>query len=137
LSRRRIVISIALLLVLALVLAGAYVAYYRPLSRWSQWVMPDKLRIHALIHALRNPDAQVREGAAQALGWIGPGVKDAVPALIKALGDPDLDMRWWAAEALGQIGLDAEQAIPELERLTEKDPREWVRKSARDALEKI
>jgi HEAT repeat protein len=53
------------------------------------------------------------------------------------LGDQDAEVRRGAARVLGWIGPEAKEAVPDLERLAEMDPEEFVRKNARDALEKI
>lgn len=68
----------------------------------------------ALIDALRDPSADVRDRAAQALARIGPPARQAVPSLIDALNDPDWRVRRSAARALGQIGPAAEEAVPAL-----------------------
>ena len=74
--------------------------------------------VSALIRALRDRDARVREDAAAALGKLGTDAKPAVPALIRALkveNDTYLySMRSAAATALGQIGPEAREAVPAL-----------------------
>lgn len=60
------------------------------------------------IKALKDDDWEVREGAAEALGMIGPDAREAVPALIKTFdaikhGDYDPDVVA-ATKALGKIG---------------------------------
>lgn len=70
--------------------------------------------IPALIDALKDPNAEVRDRAAQALARMGPPARQAVPQLIAALQDPDWKVRRSAARALGQIGPDAEKAVPAL-----------------------
>jgi HEAT repeat protein len=67
-----------------------------------------------LIVALKDPHADVRDRAAQALARIGPPASQAVPALVDALRDPDWRVRRSAARALGQIGPAAEAAVPAL-----------------------
>ncbi len=69
-----------------------------------------------LIKTLEDKDKIriAREGAAKALGNIGPDAKEAVPALIKALENDESDVRKAAAEALGNIGPDAKEAISAL-----------------------
>jgi HEAT repeat protein len=59
--------------------------------------------VPALIEALKHNKAQVRAGAARALGAIGPEASEAVPALAKALENKD-EICESAAAALAQIG---------------------------------
>jgi len=56
-----------------------------------------------LIAALKSENATVRWCAADALGRIGPGAKNAVPALVKQLQDPEARVRKMTALALGRI----------------------------------
>ncbi len=58
--------------------------------------------VEPLITALKDPDPDVRSGAATALGKIGDGC--AVEPLIEALKDELPNVRWSAASALGQLG---------------------------------
>ncbi len=55
-----------------------------------------------IVHRLDDPDAEVREEAARALGRIGSA--DAVDALLRHLTDPFSAIRPAAARALGRIG---------------------------------
>jgi HEAT repeat protein len=59
-------------------------------------------------------DARRRARAAEALGELGPGAKDAVPALIAALDDDSPLVRIMAADALGRVGPEAKAAVPRL-----------------------
>jgi len=59
-------------------------------------------QVRALIHALSDPDVEVRRRAALALGRGKPG-DGAVAALISALQDRDTTVRLSAAVALGDI----------------------------------
>jgi CubicO group peptidase (beta-lactamase class C family) len=100
--------------------------------------------VPALVAALADTDARVREDAAQALGRIGPAARDAidplvatfsgtdpyvagaaaialarigaeaVPALLRALTDADASVRWSAAITLGRLGDAAREAAPAL-----------------------
>ena len=63
-----------------------------------------------VIGYLENPDPEVREEAARALGRIG--LTEAVTALVRALRDPQSSIRPEAARALGQIG--DPRAVPAL-----------------------
>jgi hypothetical protein len=58
--------------------------------------------VPALVQALEDSDAGVRESAGWALRRVGD--PQTVPALIQALGDSDEDVRVAASEALGAIG---------------------------------
>jgi len=69
--------------------------------------------VPALIQALGDENARVREAAAVALGEIGPE-KGVVTALIQALGDENALVRRGAAAALGEIGPEAAGAVPAL-----------------------
>jgi HEAT repeat protein len=97
----------------------------------------------ALIQALADESAPVRQNAAWALGQLGQGAgRDAVEALCKALEDDDAHVRRDAAGALGEIGrlLDDEnraQPSPAVRPLLvhlKNDADVVVRKAALDAL---
>ena len=60
--------------------------------------------VPALIKALGDSDAEVRQAAADALRRVGPPARAAAPALVKALDDPDPRVRKGAAWALGEVG---------------------------------
>ena len=65
--------------------------------------------VPALIQALQDQDAKVRDSATEALEKIG---KDAVPALIQALQNEDWNIRYFAIEVLERIGTpDALKAV--------------------------
>ena len=67
--------------------------------------------VPALIQALQDQDAKVRDSATDALEKIG---KDAVPALIQALQNEDWNIRYFAIEVLERIGTpDALKAVEE------------------------
>ena len=69
-------------------------------------------KVERLIKKLQHENPEVRVNAAEALGSIGEGAKDAVPALIQALQDQNKDVRWNAVEALRRIGsLDTVSAL--------------------------
>ncbi|MEG4503476.1 HEAT repeat domain-containing protein [Microcoleus sp. F6_B4] len=92
--------------------------------------------ISALISDLQDPNDDVRSSAAEALGNLGPEVKDAVPALTAALQDQSWRVRYNAAEALGKIGQEAKTAIPALVALL-KDSDEKVHRITAEALGEI
>lgn len=97
---------------------------------------PASKTISSLINQLKHSDSTERIEAADALGAIGEGAKEAVPQLAEALKDPDAGVRRSAADALGAIGEEAKEAIPRLIEAL-KDPNESVRRSAADALGKL
>jgi HEAT repeat protein len=88
-----------------------------------------QVTVPALMQALKDRDAPVREGAAAALRTIGSQAKSAVPALIELLRDSDANVRRTAAEALGSIDREARQALPAL-RLALQDADAAVRVAA-------
>ncbi len=106
----------------------------------------------ALIAALCDRDAQMRQNAAIALDFLAMGlwdsprarsnirlrvdIRSAIPALTKALGDPDENVRGHAAAALAEVGPDAKMAIPALIELLH-DPWEGARLSSCAALGQI
>jgi len=62
--------------------------------------------IDTLIAALRGGDAETRNRAAWALGWLGPDAKAALPALINATKDADPTVRFLAEDALRHVRQD-------------------------------
>ncbi|MCK6530095.1 HEAT repeat domain-containing protein [Myxococcota bacterium] len=78
----------------------------------------DRASVPALIEALADPDAKVRDAAASALGSLGDTA--AVPGLRQALADPVDDVCAGAALALGKLG--AREAVPDLLRLLRERP---------------
>jgi HEAT repeat protein len=71
--------------------------------------------VPALVKALADTDAEVREHAADALGHLGEEAAPAVDALADLAADPEASVRLSAVAALGQLG---ETAQPALQRLT-------------------
>jgi HEAT repeat protein len=63
---------------------------------------------------IADPDPQVREHAAEAIGDIGPAAVKGLPALVKALSDPMPRVRRDAVRALGQLGPAAKDALAEV-----------------------
>jgi HEAT repeat protein len=55
------------------------------------------------LKALQSDNVSVRETAAQALGWLGPLARPAVPALTRALADPERRVQLAAELALQRI----------------------------------
>jgi HEAT repeat protein len=78
------------------------VAHVRPRSAKAQSAREKPADINPLIIALRDPVAEVRLAAAEALGKIGD--TDAIQALNQAMQDTDSRVRVAAARALGEIG---------------------------------
>jgi HEAT repeat protein len=77
--------------------------------------------LQAVQACLYDPEATIREAAAQALGQMGP---IAIPHLRAALSHPDRHVRRHAVWALGKMGAVAHAAVPELCRaLSDTDQR--------------
>jgi HEAT repeat protein len=75
----------------------------------------------ALIGALRDDDAKVREAAAHAIGLMGP---EALPALVEMLAHDDKYVRRHAVWAMGKLGPLARPALGDLcAALKDPDPR--------------
>src|SRR5262245_27717875 len=71
--------------------------------------------VPALLDALKDQNAEVREWAAHGLYYrIGMKAKAAVPALVAALKDQNAEVRSRAASMLGGIGAEAKPAVPDL-----------------------
>ena len=70
--------------------------------------------VPALTVALHDFDLEVACNAAQALGLIGPGAKDAVDALAGLLWRQPRQLQFEAATALGRIGPDAKSSLRDL-----------------------
>jgi hypothetical protein len=92
--------------------------------------------IEKRIEELGSESSYDRFCAADALGWMGPEAKAAVPALANALKDQDILVRAAAAEALGKMGPAAKAAVPALNEALQDDS-EAVRRYAEYALEQI
>jgi HEAT repeat protein len=60
--------------------------------------------VAALMGELKGPDVLQRVLAADALGEIGPGARDATAALRKAADDPEAEVRQAATDALKRVG---------------------------------
>jgi hypothetical protein len=100
---------------------------------WQTSMSEDRPSIAELIEALRDGDFQARNGAAVALGELGPQAAESVPALTRALEAEDKYLRSHTARALGKIGPAARTAVPALTRVL-KDKDEDVRGEAAAAL---
>lgn len=89
--------------------------------------------VPALLEALKDPDASVRNIAATYLGIVRDEPKDEVAGLINALKDSEASVRGAAAEALSAYGAQAESAVPALHK-AESDPDDDVKREAGRAL---
>lgn len=92
--------------------------------------------VPALVAALTDGEATVREHAAEALGDIGPPAAAAVADLAAVLTDPATRVRRDAVRSLGQIGPPARAVVPQMKTLL-NDPEGMVRDTARNALRAI
>jgi ribosomal protein L37AE/L43A len=96
--------------------------------------VPDLIKLYAT-----ERDDNVKAAICEALQFIGPPAKAAVPTLLKALKDEFWRVRREAATALGVIGADpdqARQAIPLLKNML-KSKDEGVADAARAALTRL
>lgn len=73
-----------------------------------------KQAVPALIHALKDDNAKIREEVAMVLTALESQASEAVPALIEALKDREPGVREAAACALSKIGSAAKAAVPAL-----------------------
>jgi HEAT repeat protein len=107
-----------------------------------------KQAVPALVHALADPDVQMRRNAELVLIELGGAyshsmdpklkvdIREAIPTLITVMQDSDTAVRAWAAHALAEIGPDAKEAVPVLIKLL-KDPEEGPRNTSCFALGRI
>ncbi len=72
------------------------------------------MAIPALVDALKSTDVDIRRGACQALGQIGPQASVAVASLVQLLSEPGYDVSFEAAYSLGSIGAPAVPALLEV-----------------------
>jgi HEAT repeat protein len=93
---------------------------------------PRGMLLSVLTEALDEPEAGVRAGAVEALGWLRDPA--AIPALLDALADDDGDVRLNAAAALIAIG--GPEAAEGLKRVGSNDD-PAVRRLAAQALEAV
>src|SRR5262249_42256493 len=104
----------------ALLLAGVAIALLFPQSRYGLIGLMRDERFEEgcptsyWIHALKDPDPEVRMQAATCLARIGPGAAEAAPALVLALDDEVALMRAKAAFALFKMGARNKDALPKL-----------------------
>jgi hypothetical protein len=93
--------------------------------------------VSPLADVLKDGNANVRAGAAQAIGRFGPAAADAVPGLTAALRDREANVRMQAAYALAEVGPGAEAALPQLRDLTARERDGNVRGAVVYAADKI
>jgi HEAT repeat protein len=96
---------------------------------------PDR-RLQKLIRRLKSPEDVKRIHTGLLLGRMGQEATAAVPTLLELLQGASVQNRKLAAWTLGNIGWGAVEAIPALLAAVQ-DGNPGVRKSAREALEKI
>jgi HEAT repeat protein len=78
------------------------------------WRIPDEQAVEALIQALTDPAAVVRQVSCLSLVVYGPKAAPAVPALERLLGDGAREVRSAAMRALGALGPEAAESLPAL-----------------------
>jgi len=93
--------------------------------------------VSVLLEYLRDPDADIRASAAEALGRLREMPPVVVPALVGLLDDPELLPRSNAVEALGSFGQDAAAAVPALLRYATNAGSATQRQLARETLQRI
>jgi len=81
----------------------------------------DEVPVDRLVRRLSNRELDVRYGACQALGALGPRAADAVPELTELLASDDVWLRIQACFALADIGDAARSAAPDMLRLAMVD----------------
>ncbi len=114
-----------------------------PTVKWQAARTLGKIREPALLAVpelakltVADPDSQVREHAAEALGDIGPLARAGIPALVTALQDSVPRVRRDAVRALGQMGVVARDALPAVAALS-NDPDADVSAAAQRAIRLI
>jgi HEAT repeat protein len=70
--------------------------------------------VPVLSEALKDPEAALREVAAESLGKFGVQARSAVPSLLALVEDKETTVRRAALSALAQIGPEAKDALPKL-----------------------
>lgn len=93
---------------------------------WQRDALSDAFRklgdagVPALVTALRSEDADVRDHAVEALGYLGEHAAGAVDEVARLVEDPHEPVRLTSVSTLGQLG---EAALPVLERVAAGDDR--------------
>jgi hypothetical protein len=87
-----------------------------------------------LVKAYReNENVECRSAMADALGWIGPGARPAIPLLLEAATNANSKVRANALWALGEIHAEPQVCVPQLIQGL-GDTNDWARMSAAHAL---
>jgi HEAT repeat protein len=110
---------------------GAYLLAY---------IRPDPNEVApALVQSLQDPDATVRRQASVALSAMGAKAKGWSKELVELLKSPNADERQLAAFVLGNVGGPgpAANVVQALIQAAKRDPSEFVRKSAAEAVKKL
>jgi HEAT repeat protein len=89
--------------------------------------------IASILSLLGDPESNVRDSAASALGQLGNSSGEVVSALLSLLGDPESNVRGSAASALGQLGNSSGEVVSALLPLLGTQE-SYVRYSAASAL---
>jgi len=92
--------------------------------------------VPALVAALQDPAATIREHSAEALGDIGPPAAEAAQPLASVLHDPAPRVRRDAVRSLGQIGPSARAVLSDIQAALQ-DQEEIVRQAARNTLQAL
>jgi HEAT repeat protein len=115
--------------------------YFRSVGKtWSPAAEPTPAgsgeRVHLLVQALGDGDAEVRRLAAVKLAAIGRDGREALPALLKVLRNPAEaeDVRKEVARALGELGPPAKEQLPLLGEALQDAKSTPARAYAADAL---
>ncbi len=94
--------------------------------------------VPTLVAWLEDPERNVREGAAHALGNLAPRTIEVATALARRIEDPDDYVRWKVIRALGRQREAARDALPALRRIARAElETEIVRASAQRAVLEI
>jgi HEAT repeat protein len=106
----------------------------RTLGKIGESALPALLKLNAL--ATDDPQAGVREQAAEAIGDIGPAAAASIPVLVRALHDAEPRVRRDAVRSLGNMGPAAKGFLGEINALAnDSDPE--VKTAAAAAARKI